>query len=336
MPLPNISAAVEQAVLATESLAAGKDDCEPRLALHEWIDDNLHRDAVFRDARRLALATDLQAYSYLLRAMRSVSTVVEVTTDGVGEVLCLFAIPMFLAGPRIKTKVKLPHWEFRGRIERRLEEVMGLGMASVRLNRFPVEQVPLAEMNPSQIRHFLHDLHTYGDSKLVNLPTINREEPGMGLLWPGMVRFRKETYEEESLNFRTKMSAPGMREFMQFASATVTAAMVEVDLPLRVSMFPPTTFPDAFSTYRILKLTRAVRDRMTEKVRSIVYRFKAGLLTLWLLNEEEIFQSVIEMDFAEDNPSVVRSALRRLELKHGITCTERADLPQLPRAAVEI
>lgn len=333
MNINHESAAVELAVAAAARLAQGLDDSEQRLELSEWVEMNLGKLGLLQRARRLALATDAAAYSYLVRVLRLVGSVQEVRTGDTKEVLCLVGIPLFLRGKPQEKLSRLPDWEVRQRIERRLEEVLKIRMLSVRLNRFPVESVPLGGFSPAHLQKLVLDLNEYGDSRLLDLPRMEMDADGFGLIWPGIVRFRAEAYEEEYAHFRKQIVSPCVKEFRDYASRELSEALQDYIPEVRAVVYPPVPHADALSTYRLLRLLRTVESMATHELRSVIYRFKGGLLTLWLLGAEDVFLSVFEMDFSEDNPYAVQQTVNRLQRKLGIPLTAVSELPPLPAEA---
>ena len=333
MKLKHSSAVVELAIRATEQLAAGQSEGITRLELMDWAEDNLEKDDTLSTVRRLALSVSLPAYAYLVRTIRLAASTLECAADGKQEILSTIALPLFLTEREKGKPARVPNWEVREQIERRLEDVMGLPPMSIRLNAFPVEPVALANLSASQQRQLLRDWQTYGDGRLLSLPSLEQDDPVPGLLWPGMVRFPRETYEEDVRHFRKKMSDACMQVFMRDASLMTTKALAEFGTGLSASVYPPSPLADCLTNYRLLKLSRSIRTMATPDLRGLLYRFQSGRLTLWLLGPDDQFLSVFEQDHVEDAASLVKSTLGRLQVKHDVPLTEVDYLPPLPREA---
>lgn len=333
MKLKHSSAVVELAIRATEQLAAGQSEGLARLELMDWAEDHLEKEDALSAVRRLALSTSLPAYAYLVRTIRLAASTLESVTDGKHEILSAIALPMFLTEREKGKPAHVPNWEVREQLERRLEEVMELPPMSVRLCAFPVEPMVFASLTPAQQRQLLPDFFAFGDSNLLAMPSLEQDDPVPGLLWLGMVRFARDTYEEDVRHFRKRMVEPVMQTFMRDASLMTTKALAEFGTGLSASFYPPSPAADCMTNYRLLKLSRAIRTMATPELRGLLYRFQSGRLTLWLLGPDDHFLSVFEQDHVEDPPSLVTSALARIQAKHDVPVTEVDYMPPLPREA---
>lgn len=327
------SAAAELAVQATERLAVGLDDCEPRVELADWISENLQDEGALRAAKLSAKEAGAAAQAYFTRAVRFVAGTVEVTTDGVREYVVLFTMPIFIAGDPRPDGARSTDWGGRAMVERYLESALGLRMLSVRLSAFPVEPVPLSQLSAPQQQKFLMDLHMYGDSRLVSPPTLTFDGEETGLVWAGIVKFRVDSYVDEFNRFREGIASPKIARFRNFASRELARCLVPMAHNPVVVVYPPVQMANGFSSYRLLKLSRLVRRVVQEKpnVRSVVYRFKGGRLTLWFVGAEGAFEDVAEFDFTEDEPLPVYDALRYFQKKTGVELQEVHDMPPIPR-----
>jgi hypothetical protein len=329
------SAAAELAVQGAERLAAGLDDCEPRVELGDWISENMQNNAALRSARLIAREAGTPPLAYFMRAMRLTAGTIEVSTDGVREYVVLVAMPVFLSGDPRPNGARVTDWGARQLVERYLESSLHLRMLSVRLASFPVEAVPLAQLTAVQQKKLLNDLHRYGDSRLLSPAPLTFDGEESGLIWPGIIKFRVDAYVEEFSRFREGISSPGIARFRTFAEKELSSCLAPMALNARVTVYPPVQLADSFSSYRLLKLSRMARRVMQEKprVRTVLYRFKSARLTLWFLGEEGIFEDVLEMDFSEDNPGPVYDALRYLQKSSGVHLEEVSEMPTLPGQA---
>jgi hypothetical protein len=329
------SAAAELAVQGSERLAAGLDDCEARIELADWLGEHLQQEDVLRAAKLIARDAGVEALAYYNRALRLVAGTVEVTTEGVREYIVLVAMPLFFSGDPRPDGARTTEWGQRQIIERYLESTLGLRMLSVRLAAFPVEAVPLSQLTALQQQKLIMDLHKYGDSRLVAQPALHFDGDENGLIWPGIIRFRVDSYVEEFSRFREGITSPKIARFRTFAARELTRCLNALALNPQVTVYPAVQLADSFSSYRLLKLSRIARRVLQEKpdIRSIIYRFKGGRLTLWFLSDESTFEEVAEVDFSEDKPQPVYDALRYLQKKTGLHLQEVNELPAIPGQA---
>jgi hypothetical protein len=330
-----IGAAAEFAVQGSERLAAGLDDCEPRIELADWISENIHNEETLRKVKLVLRDAGTDAMAYFARAVRLVAGTVEVKTGGVREYVVLVAMPMFFSGDPRPDGARTTDWRSRQLVERYFETTLGLRMLSVRLSTFPVEPVPLSQLSAMQQQEFLMDLHLYGESSLVPPAALTFDGGESGLIWPGIVKFRVDSYVDEFTRFREGISSPKIARFRTFAARELERGLAPLALNQKVTVYPPVQFADSFSSYRLLKLSRIARMILQEKpdIRMILYRFRGGRLTLWFVGEEGNFADITEVDFSEDKPGPVYDALRYLQKKTGVQLQEVSEMPAVPGQA---
>lgn len=329
------SAAAEFAVEGSERLAAGLDDCEARIELSDWIDQNFTDEANLRKAKLLARDAGQGALAYYARAVRLAAGTIEVTTEGVREYVMLVGMPMFYSGKPRPDGLRSTDWGQRQIVERYLETALKLQMLSFRLAPFPVDPIALGKLTAAEQRRFLQDLHHYGDSKLLPAPALTFDGDESGLIWPGIIRFRVDAYTEGFTRFREGVASPNIVRFRKFAARELNRCLIPMGFESAVSVYPPVQFADTFSSYNVLKLARIARKVLREKtnVKTILYRFKGPLLTLWFSNTESCFEDAAEFNFAEDDLKQVYSALRYLQKSTGVELIEVENLPTIPNEA---
>lgn len=329
------SAAAELAVQGAERLDAGLDDCESRIELADWITENFQDEPLLRIAGLAARDGGAEALAYFKRAIRLVAGTIEVSTAGVREYIVLIAMPMFYSGDPRPDGARQTDWASRQLVERYLESALGLRMLSIRFSAFPVEVMPLSKLTAVQQQKFLMDLHHYGDSRLIPPPPLVFDGGEGGLIWPGIIKFRVDSYVKDFTLFREGISSPKINRFRSFAAREFTRCLAPLAANPKITVYPPIQLADSFSAYRLLKLSRIARKILHEKpdVRTILYRLKGGHLTLWFLGEDSYFEDVAEVDFTEDNPGPVHEALLSLQRKSGVRLEEVGDMPPLPSQA---
>jgi hypothetical protein len=329
------SAAAEYAVQGSERLAAGLDDCEARMELSDWIDQNFTDDDAIRKGKLIARDAGLSPLAYFARAVRLTAGTIEVSTEGVREYVMLVSLPMFYSGKPRADGLRSTDWGSRQIVERYLESALKLRMLSFRLAPFPVDPVALGKLTAAEQRRFLQDLHHYGDSKLLPAPTLTFDGEENGLIWPGIIRFRVDSYTEEFTRFREGVASPNIARFRTFAARELNRCLVPMGFETSVSVYPPLQFADGFTSYRTVKLARVVRSVLRQKpnVKTVLFRSKGALLTLWFSNTDNCFEDAAEFDFTEDEPGAVYGALRYLQKSTGVDLVEVDNLPRIPSEA---
>lgn len=329
------SAAAEFAVEGSQRLAHGLDDCEARLELSDWIEQNFSDDEALRKARALSRDAGLAALAYFARAVRLAAGTLEVTTSGVREYIMLIGMPVFYSGKHRADGLRTTTWGTRQIVERHLESSLKLRMLSFRLASAPVDPIALSKLTAAEQRRFLRDLYQYGDSKLVPTPTLSFDGSENGLIWPGIIRFRVDSYTDEFTRFRDGVGSPNIVRFREFAGRELNKCLIPMGAETKCSAFPPVQFAESFTSYRVLKLARTARKVLQEKpnVKTILYRFKGPLLTLWFQNTDSCFEDAAEFDFLETDLAPVYSALRYLQKSTNTALIEVDNLPAIPREA---
>lgn len=329
------SAAAEYAVEGSERLAHGQDDCEARLELSDWIDQHFTDEQALRKAKLLARDAGQGPLAYFSRAVRLAAGTIEETTSGVREYVMLVGMPMFYSGKHRADGLRTTSWGQRSIVERYLETTLKLPMLSFRLAPYPVDPVVLSKLTAVEQRRFLQDLYAYGDSKLVPPPALSFDGEENGLIWPGVIRFRVAAYTEQFMRFRNGVSSPNIARFRQFAAKELNKCLIPMGAETAVSVYPPLQFAECFTSYRVLKLTRIVRQVLRQKpnVNTILYRFKGALLTLWFQNTESCFEDAAEFNFNEDDLAPAYEALRYVQKSGRVSLVEVENLPMIPREA---
>lgn len=329
------SAAAEFAVQGYENLASGLDDCEARIELSDWLDQNFNDEGNVRKAKLIARDAGQGPLAYFARAVRLSAGTIEVTTQGVREYVMLVGMPVFYSGKPRPDGLRSTDWGSRQIVERHLETTLKLRMLSVRLAPFPVDPIALGKLSASEQRRYLQDLHNYGDSKLLAAPMLTFDGDENGLIWPGIIRFRVDSYTKEFTRFREGVSSPNIARFRTFAAHEFNRCLVPMAAETTVSVYPPVQFADGFASYKVMKLTRVARRVLRQKpnVRSILYRFKGSLLTMWFSNAESCFEDAAEFDFTEDDLNTVYNALRYIQKSTGVELVEVDNLPAIPHEA---
>jgi hypothetical protein len=210
-------------------------------------------------------------------------------------------------------------------------------MLSVRLAAFPVESVALSELSPTQQQKFIADLNRYGDSRMVPFAGVPLDGDESGYLWPGIIKFNVDQYTEDFQKFREMSASPKIEKFRTFASKELNKNFSDICANSKVVVYPAVSFADCFSTYRLLQMSRVCRKICFDnpKIHKIVFRFKAGMLTLWFLDENSYFVDSAEFRFSEDRTDPIISALRYLEKAMGVGLEEVDEMPATPGNAVK-
>lgn len=327
------SGAAELAIQGAQRLETQQDDCEQRLALAEWVTDNLGSEAELNKARKIARAEPGNGFAYFNRAVRLVAGTMELSSSGANEYVILVAMPVFISGQAREGGTGVFEWGSRQGVERYFENLFGLSMLSLRLACFPVDVISMSKLSAVQQQKLMLDLQAYGDSKLLRQAPLPQEGAEVGRVWPGILRVRVDRYETDFPKFMASRNSPKAARFREYAHKEFSRDLVPACETASVTTYPLLQFADALAAYRQISLVRKTRAVLKEKpqISQALHRYRSGVLTLWFLGPDDTLEGLAETDFSEDAAANALGALNylakpplSLKLKH-VT-----DMPRLP------